>query len=103
MEKRVENLKNTLEEMYDARLGECNYDVLDGKLLVYKSMLGLTGLNRNKTYEELEGVLQEQLTSMEDLCNKHRKLGFDTEDTLNQEKGIEGARVLLHLIGKDKL
>lgn len=103
MEQRVENLLNTLNEMYEGRDKECNNDWLDGKLTVYKSMLGLTKLNGEKPYEDVATILHSQLNSMESLCNQHREMGLDTEDTLNQEKGIEGARVLLHLIGKNKL
>lgn len=76
------NLKGNLLKTYQERLEECNGDILDGGLVVYRSILGLIDHNvKNGTTEGMLGVLEHQLEGMKQVQDTYKSMGIETSDT----------------------
>lgn len=76
------NLKGNLLKTYQERLEECNGDILDGGLVVYRSILGLIDHNvKNETTEGMLGVLEHQLEGMKQVQDTYKSMGIETSDT----------------------
>lgn len=76
------NLKGNLLKTYQERLEECNGDILDGGLVVYRSILGLIDHNvKNETTEGMLGVLEHQLEGIKQVQDTYKSMGIETSDT----------------------
>lgn len=89
-QERITELKESLIDKYKKRLADNGGDRLDGYLVVYRSIVGLINHNilTGKT-DGLLGVLDSQLNGIEDVQERYKKMGIDTEDTHKMLEGVE--------------